>query len=59
MERRDELLTPAELADYLKVPVKTLYDWRYERKGPTSIKIGRHLRYRRTDVDDWLDRQAS
>ena len=59
MDRRDELLTPAELAEYLKPSVKTLYDWRYERKGPTSIKIGRHLRSRRADVGDWLDEQAS
>ena len=59
MDRRDELLTPEELAGYLKLSVKTLHDWRYERKGPTSIEVGRHLRYRRADVDDRLDERAS
>ena len=56
--RSDEsLLTATELADYLAVPVKTLYAWRYQRKGPPGFRVGRHLRYRRTDVQQWIDGQ--
>lgn len=47
-------LTVAELADYLEVPVKTLYNWRYHRRGPPGFRVGRHLRYRRSDVHEWI-----
>jgi hypothetical protein len=36
---------------YLQVPVKTLYTWRYK---DGSSPVGRHLRYRWEDVEDWL-----
>jgi predicted DNA-binding transcriptional regulator AlpA len=42
------------------IPVQTLYKWRASRprKGPRAVRIGRHLRYRKTDVDRWLDSLA-
>ena len=45
----DRLLTVEDLADWLGVPVATVYAWRYRRSGPPSYKVGRHLRYRRSD----------
>lgn len=53
------LLTPAETAALLRVPVQLLYRWRYEGKGPLSFRIGRYVRYRRSDVDQWIDAQIS
>lgn len=53
-----ELLTPQVLAEGLGVPVQTLYVWRTKGAGPRAIKVGRHLRYRRSDVEAWLDAQA-
>jgi hypothetical protein len=55
------LLTPADLADKLKIDERTLASWRYHRRGPKFIRLERHVRYRTEDVDDWLDRpnQAS
>lgn len=50
-----DLLTIEELSDYLLVPVATLRRWRYERTGPRAVKLGRHVRYRRADVEKWLD----
>lgn len=50
------LLGPHELASYLGVPVKTLYQWRYKGLGPPGLRIGRHVRYRPEDVEAWLDR---
>jgi excisionase family DNA binding protein len=50
-----QLLTPSELAEYLRVPLRTLYQWRYERRGPRAIRVGRHLRYRWRDVERWLE----
>ena len=32
----------------------TIYAWRYRRQGPAGFKVGRHLRYRQTDVDRWI-----
>ena len=52
------LATPSEVASYLQVPVKTLYTWRYYRKGPPAHRIGKHLRYRWEDVEAWLATRA-
>lgn len=52
---RDELLTPTELAEWLRVPLATVYQWRYKGEGPAGMKVGRHVRYRRSTVEDWLD----
>lgn len=48
------MATPAEVADYLQVPVKTLYRWRYAGEGPPAYRVGRHLRFRWSDVEGWL-----
>ena len=57
--RHNELLTVEELAALLKVPPKTIYAWRYRRQGPRGIKVGRHLRFRRNDIEQWLDERNS
>lgn len=57
-ESNDQLLTPAELAEYLALPISTIYRWNYHDKGPRRCKIGKHVRYRMTDVQRWLDDQT-
>jgi excisionase family DNA binding protein len=52
----NRLLTAAEVADYLGVPVKTIYA-RWQDWGLTACRVGRHLRFRQRHVEDWLDRQ--
>lgn len=47
-----------EVAQYLGVPLGTIYNWRVSGKGPRAIRVGRHLRYRPSDVDAWLERHA-
>lgn len=39
----EELLTLAEVAEILRVPVNTLRWWRQNDTGPDFFKIGRHL----------------
>ncbi|MFF7313392.1 helix-turn-helix domain-containing protein [Streptomyces sp. NPDC008137] len=56
---RCALATPAEVAAYLGVPAKTLYQWKYRGTGPNVHKVGRHLRYRWSEVDAWLNAQAT
>ena len=59
VESLDRLLTPEELAEYLTIPIATIYAWRYQGKGPPGFRVGRHLRYREGDVEDWLGRQLA
>lgn len=54
----DTLLRPQAVADALGIPLQTLYTWRVKQAGPRGIKIGRHLRYRRTDVEAWIEANA-
>lgn len=51
----DQLLTTAELADYVGVPVQTVYKWNARGVGPEPIAVGRHRRYRRADVARWIE----
>lgn len=51
----EPLLTVTELADYLGVPVATIYDWRVDGKGPRAIRIGRHLKFAASDVRSGLE----
>lgn len=44
-----------DVADYLGVPVKTLYQWRHQGYGPRSRRVGRHLRYDPRDVVTWFE----
>ncbi|HEU4319881.1 MAG TPA: helix-turn-helix domain-containing protein [Acidimicrobiia bacterium] len=54
----EQLMTIQELAQYLSVPVGTLYQWRYRREGPPGFRVGRHVRYRRSDVQEWIEQQV-
>ena len=54
----ERLLGPRELAEWLDVPLQTIYKWRHIGEGPSGLKIGRHVRYRREVVEKWLECQA-
>lgn len=58
MLQNKEFLDPAGLADYLGVPVRSVYNWRHTGQGPVAHRAGRHLRYRRSDVEAWLASRA-
>jgi len=55
--KQDELLTPEGFAQEMVVPLSTIYQWVHKGTGPRSLKVGRHLRFRREDVEEWLKRQ--
>ena len=55
----DELLTLPEVADLVRVLVATLRYWRHLGSGPQSFRIGRTVRYWRSDVLQWLELQSS
>lgn len=53
MNTNDDVLTIDELAEYLKLSKSTLYKLAQERKVPGQ-KIGKHWRFHRDAIDDWL-----
>ena len=58
MENRlPEIMTIEEVADYLRVPVSSLYKLAQQGKIPAS-KVGRHWRFRREFIDRWINDQA-
>jgi excisionase family DNA binding protein len=52
---RIALMTPDEVAELLRVSKSTLYSWRQHSIGPVGLRIGKHLRYRWVDVEDYLN----
>ncbi|WP_420037928.1 helix-turn-helix transcriptional regulator [Streptomyces sp. cg28] len=44
-----------DLAEELQIPKSTIYGWKTRGLGPQWIRVGKHLRARRSDVDTWLD----
>jgi excisionase family DNA binding protein len=54
----DEYLTNHDLADRYKVPLATIYKWRSNGYGPPASRLGRHVRYRRSDVRRWEEERA-
>lgn len=55
---RCPLMSAKELADFLGVPLNTVYVWNHRRQGPQAHKVGRYLRYRWPEVEAWLEAQV-
>ncbi len=55
----EKLLSVEEVAEFLGVPVNTLYQWRHKGTGPTAFRVGRFLRYDPVDVREWLSEHAA
>jgi predicted DNA-binding transcriptional regulator AlpA len=55
---QEPLLSEQEVADLLGVSLRTLRHWRLDLNyGPPTVRIGRFPRYRRQDVDRWIEEQ--
>jgi len=53
-----DLLTPQQAADYLQLHPVTLARWRSRGTGLPYIFVGDQIRYRRVDIEAWLDRNT-
>lgn len=49
------MLTHEQAAAYLGIEPQTLYVLNHEGRGPKRYKVGRYNRYRKADIDDWLE----
>ena len=55
----DKLLTRAEAAAYLGIRPQTLAVWALTgRYGLRMVQVGRSVRYRKSDLDEWLERRT-
>ena len=54
----DPLLTADQVALWLGKPKATLYAWRTRGLGPRGIKVGGDLRYRRSDIEAYIEQNA-
>ena len=55
MRIKHRLWTVEDVAEFLGIPVRTLYDWRGRGYGPPAKKVGRYLRYDPAEVQRWFD----
>lgn len=44
-----------QIVEYLGVPLATVYRWSSRGGGPVLIKVGRHIKARWSDLDEYLD----
>ena len=51
----DRLRDESAVARQLACEVKTLQAWRCRGGGPPFVKIGRLVRYRPEDVEQWIE----
>ena len=49
------LLTVAEVAEILCVPVSTVHHWAVRGDGPPSFKVGKHRRFDAETVRQWIE----
>lgn len=57
MDQHD-IITPAEVGEELQIPEATLAQWRHRGIGPRYFRVGRHVRYRRSEVLAWFEARA-
>jgi predicted DNA-binding transcriptional regulator AlpA len=55
LQVKPRLWTVQDVAEYLGVPVRTLYDWKCKGYGPRARKVGKYLRYDPTEVRCWFN----
>lgn len=45
-----------QAAAYLGLKASTLRQWRFHSKGPAYLKISRSIRYRKEDLDEFMEK---
>jgi len=54
MSTEHEILTLEEVAEYLRVSVRTVYDWAQKAEIPCG-KLGGAWRFKRSEIEQWLN----
>ncbi len=58
MNNNDEIMTVAEVAEYLKISEVTTYKFVKQGKIP-GFKIGRYWRIKRSDLTEFIEKQKN
>jgi excisionase family DNA binding protein len=56
---QSRLLSYAEAAAHIGVAPQTLYNMRTAGTAPPAVRIGRLVRYRHADLDEWVNGRAA
>ncbi len=51
-----EIMTTEEVAEYLRVSERTVYDWAHNGRIPCG-KLGTTWRFKRSDIEGWVNQQ--
>ena len=54
----DPILTIDEVAKYLRVSERTVYDWAHKGEIPAG-KIGTVWRFKKSEIEKWVDHRLS
>lgn len=57
LDARARTVNPEEAAERLGLEASTLANMRWRGGGPPYLKVGGRVRYRLSDLADWLDEQ--
>ncbi len=55
MQQQNEFFNTKEAAEYLSLQKNTLEVWRVKGGGPSFCKFGRAIRYRKSDLDAFVE----
>jgi predicted DNA-binding transcriptional regulator AlpA len=53
----EPLLGPRSVSEALDISEATLRHWRAVGRGPAFLRVGRHIRYRSSAIEAWLEEQ--
>ncbi len=53
----DSLMSLSEVAAYLGLSPGSIYNLRHGGHGPEGYKVGRQLRFRRSEIEAWLEQR--
>jgi excisionase family DNA binding protein len=55
---KQEFISEVDAAEILGLPVRTLQQWRHERRVLKYTKLGRLVRYRLTDIQKHIEQNT-
>jgi len=53
-----QVLNINEAAALIGVTVACLRKWKRQKRGPTYFRAGKLIRYRRPDIENWIDQNS-
>ncbi len=54
----DELIDQRAMSKMLRITTKTAEAWRSRGCGPRYVKVGSLVRYRKSDIREWIRRRT-